>query len=156
MGDEEDVATKKGGMKPLLSKLRALSDHVDGLDSRIGGLEGGHSNENTHEDYLECPECYGLVKRANYIKHTEKHKEKPKTILHPFSYGLGYCKTCNQVEARDLSQVVSHLPDLLKYVKEKATSPYECINCHIPLEDVAQKECPLCSSTKAIRRKPKF
>ncbi len=148
MGNGEPTS-KRGGIAPVMAALADLKD-------RMTELEVGHRNPEGHEDLLECPECYGLVKRENYIKHTEKHKEKPRTILHPFAYGLGYCKNCNQVEARDLPQVIAHLPELIKYAKEKSDAGYKCRGCGLPIVDPkATERCPLCDHTQAIRVKPK-
>ncbi len=151
MGNGEPTS-KRGGIAPVMAALADLKD-------RMTELEVGHRNPEGHEDLLECPTCFAKISHKRYPQHYETHqpkkKEAPHVVTHPFTYGLGRCDTCNKIEARNLPEVISHLPDLLKFVKEKSDAGYECANCHLPITDPAIPKCALCDSTKAIKRPPK-
>lgn len=151
MGNEE-IAAKKAGMAGAWQQIHAQ-------EQRLSALEGGHEGGGNPEALITCPTCYAKTSPGDYPKHYDSHqkKQEPKVTLHPFSYGLGYCKTCDQFEARDLPQVLSHLPELIKFAKEKSDAKFECRDCHLPITDPKSVEkCLNCGSSQAIKIKPKF
>jgi len=149
----EEISAKKAGMAGVWQQISAQ-------EQRLSALEGGHKGEGNPESLITCPTCYAKTSPGDYPKHYDSHQkkqEKPRVIMHPFSYGVGFCKDCNQMEARDLPQVISHLPELVKYIREKSDAKFECKDCHLPITDPKSVEkCLNCGSSQAIKSKLKF
>jgi rubrerythrin len=77
--------------------------------------------------------------------------------VHRFETAIGFCPTCNRIEAREPEKLMARIPEIKKFLIDQGYV-YACDHCNMPLAKTPEEAkalpptCPWCGIGKYLKR----